>query len=133
MRRFRRLRRFSRNPLSLVGLVLVVLIVGGAAFAPWVTPYPAHAGGFVDMANAGQPPSWAHPFGTDTVGRDVLTRTIFAYRLSLALGVVVLALAAPVGVLLGLLAGYLGGWREMLVMRVTDVFLSLPPLVLALA
>jgi peptide/nickel transport system permease protein len=126
-------RQFSRNPLSVVGFALVSLIVVGAALAPWITPYPAHAGAFVDMLHAGEPPSWQHPFGTDTVGRDVLSRTVFAYRLSLLLGVVVLTLTTPLGVTLGLLAGYSGGWRETVIMRVTDVFLSLPPLVLALA
>src|SRR5690606_37189645 len=102
-------------------------------FAPWLTPYPRHAGAFVDIANASQPPSLAHPFGTDNVGRDVLTRTVYAYRLSLMLAVVVLMIAAPVGVTLGLIAGYSRGVAETVIMRVTDVFLSLPPLVLALA
>src|SRR4051812_41066600 len=95
-------RRFGRNPLSVVGLVLIVLIVCGALLAPWITPFPAHAGAFVDIAHAGEPPSWAHPFGTDTVGRDVLSRTMFAYRISLFLGVVVIALTTPLGVVLGL-------------------------------
>lgn len=125
--------RFSRNPLSMVGLAVVVLIVLGAALAPWVTPHAHHAGAVVDIANAGKPPSLAHPFGTDTVGRDVLTRTVFGYQLSLLLSIVVLALATPVGVVMGLLAGYYPGWRETVIMRTTDVFLAIPPLVLALA
>lgn len=124
---------FRRNPLSLVGLAIVSLVLLAAALAPVVTPYPEHSGAFVDIRNASKPPSLAHPFGTDNVGRDVLTRTVYAYRLSLGLAVIVLAVAAPVGVSLGLMAGYFGGWRETVIMRVTDVFLSLPPLVLALA
>ena len=87
----------------------------------------------VDFANANKPPSGAYLFGTDIVGRDLLTRIVFAYRMSLILGVVVLAIAVPIGVTLGLLAGYLGGWRETVLMRVTDIFLSIPPLVLAIS
>ena len=125
--------RLARNPLSVVGLVVVVALCVLAAFAPYLTPYPAHAGAFLDFPNASRPPSWAHPFGTDTVGRDILTRVAFAYRVSIVLGVVVLGLAAPVGVTLGLVAGYRPGRVETLIMRVTDVFLAIPPLVLALA
>jgi len=125
--------RFSRNPLSVAGLVIVLAVTLAALAAPFVTPYPAHAGSFLDFANASQPPSAAHLFGTDTIGRDVLTRVVFAYRVSLLLGVVVLSLAAPVGIVMGLLAGYHGGRIETLLMRITDVFISVPPLVLALA
>lgn len=132
-RRSRLWYKFSRNPLSVVGLVIVGAISLAAVFAPYVTPYPEHAGRFVDFANASAPPSWAHPFGTDTIGRDILTRIIFGYRISLELGVVVLALAVPVGVVLGLLAGYFSGITELVIMRITDVFLAIPPLVLALA
>ena len=74
-----------------------------------------------------------HSFGTDLVGRDLFTRIIYAYRLSLILGVVVLAIAAPVGVTIGLVAGYMGAWIEFVLMRITDVFLSIPPLVLAMS
>jgi len=131
--RSRALYKFGRNPLSLVGLFIVGAILAGALLAPWITPYPAHSGGFVDIVNAGKPPSAAHLFGTDTVGRDVLTRTIYAYRMSLLLAVVVLSITVPIGVGAGLVAGYFQGWREAIIMRVTDVFLSMPPLVLALA
>lgn len=125
--------KFSRNPLSVIGLIIVVLIVLAAIFAPLVTPFPQHAGAFTDFANASQPPSGKHLLGTDTIGRDILTRSIFGYRVSLLLGLVVLGIAVPVGVLLGLLAGYLGGWWESIIMRITDVFIAIPPLVLALA
>ena len=124
---------FRRNPLSTVGLAIVAVILGGALFAPWLTPYPAHAGSFVDFANASMPPSLAHPFGTDPVGRDILTRIVFAFRTSLLLAIVVLSITVPTGVIAGLVAGYFPGWRETVIMRITDVFLSVPPLVLALA
>jgi peptide/nickel transport system permease protein len=130
---YRAWRRFARNPLSVLGLALMAAIVVGALLAPWITPYPQHAGAVVDVAQSGKPPSAAHVLGTDTVGRDILTRVAFGYRLSLVLGIVVLSVATPIGVIVGLLAGYLGGWRETVLMRVTDVFLSIPPLVLALA
>jgi peptide/nickel transport system permease protein len=122
-----------QNPLSLIGLLLVTMVVLSAIFADFITPFPSHAGPVVDFANFNKPPEWPYIFGTDLVGRDLLTRVIYAYRVSLILGVVVLALAVPVGVVVGLLAGYLGGWTDYLLMRVTDVFLSIPPLVLALS
>lgn len=126
--------KFSRNPLSVVGLCIVAFVVFCAVFAPWVAPYPEHAGPYVNYQEANQPPSFAHPFGTDIFGRDVLSRVFFAFRSSLLMGVVVLALVVPVGVTLGLLAGYFkDSWIDALIMRVTDIFLSVPPLILALA
>lgn len=125
--------RFSRNPLSLIGLALVLIVALGAILAPWVTPYPEHAGRYVNFAEAGQPPSFRHLLGTDTFGRDLFSRVLFGYRTSLLLGVVVLALAVPVGVLLGLMAGYLQGRIGAWIMRIADVFVAVPPLVLAMA
>jgi len=126
--------KFSRNPLSIVGLTAVLLIIFLAVFAPYVAPYPKHAGKFVNFAEASQPPSWKYPFGTDVVGRDVLSRILFGYRFSLVMAVIVLALVVPPGVVLGLIAGYLKGkWIDTIIMRITDIFLSIPPLVLALA
>ena len=126
--------KFSRNPLSVIGAVAVLLIIFLLAFAPYVAPYPEHAGSFVDFSGARQPPCWDHPFGTDTVGRDIMSRIFFAFRFSMAMGAVVLTLTVPVGVTLGLLAGYKKGtWIDTVVMRTTDIFVSVPPLVLALA
>ena len=121
------------NPLSLIGLVLVGIVVFSAVFADVITPFPEHVGAVVDFANFNQPPHWPNIFGTDLVGRDLFTRVVYAYRISLILGVVVLVIAVPVGVAIGLAAGYLGGWTEYLLMRLTDVFLSIPPLVLAMS
>ncbi|WP_411034816.1 ABC transporter permease [Shinella sp. BYT-45] len=123
----------ARNPLSLIGLVLVAIVVFSAVFADVITPFPAHVGAVVDFANFNQPPHWPNIFGTDLVGRDLFTRVVYAYRISLVLGIVVLAIAVPIGVAIGLAAGYLGGWTEYLLMRLTDVFLSIPPLVLAMS
>jgi peptide/nickel transport system permease protein len=125
--------KFSRNKLSVFGLVLVIGFVSVAILASVITPYPEHAGPFVDFANATQPPSLAHWFGTDVIGRDILSRVVFGYRVSLELAFIVLVIAVPTGVIPGLIAGYFGGWWEAVIMRVTDVFLSIPPLVLALA
>ncbi|GAB4568201.1 MAG: ABC transporter permease [Anaerolineae bacterium] len=125
--------RLRRSAVSLLGLGIVTVIVLAAIFAPYITPYPEDAGNAVHFANAHEPPSLKHPFGTDEIGRDVLTRVVFGARISLALGVVVLTIAIGVGVPLGLIAGYWGGRVSTIIMRVTDVFLAIPPLVLALA
>jgi peptide/nickel transport system permease protein len=125
--------KFSRNPLSVPGLIMVLVIAIIAIIAPLIAPYPEHVGIFVDFRNTEQPPSWLYLFGTDDNGRDIFSRTLYAYRASLGIGVLVLALAVPVGVVLGLLAGYYSGLVETIIMRTTDVFLALPPLVLAMA
>jgi len=125
--------RFSRNRLSVIGLVLVLAFVAVAIAAPWVAPFPLHAGAAIDFANASQPPSARNWCGTDLVGRDVLSRIFFGYRISLSVSIMVLAIAVPIGVAPGLVAGYLGARWETAIMRITDVFLSIPPLVLAMA
>ncbi len=121
------------NPLSLLGLILVSLVIIAAVFAPWLAPYPTHNGAVVDFLNSNNPPSTQNLMGTDLVGRDIFSRIIYAYQISLMLGIVVLAIATPIGTVVGLLAGYLGGWAEAVLMRIVDVFLSIPPLVLAIA
>lgn len=127
-------RRFRRNPLSIIGLSLVLGIITMAALASVLAPFPNDGRGeAVHFSRSFQPPSLTHPFGTDEVGRDLLSRLLFGARLSLLLGVIVLSLAVSVGVPLGLVAGYCGGVVESLIMRITDIFLALPALVLALA
>lgn len=126
--------KFSRNPLSVIGAATVLLVTLMAIFAPFVAPYPQHAKPFTDFANASHPPSWEHLFGTDEIGRDILSRVIFGFRFSISMGLVVLSIVVPVGVLLGLLAGYYQGtWIDTVIMRITDIFLAVPPLILALA
>jgi len=126
--------KFSRNRMSVLGLATVLIVSLLAIFAPFIAPYPAHAGRFVNFAEANQPPSAQHLLGTDVVGRDVLSRILFGYRYSLTMGIIVLLLVVPPGVVLGLVAGYWKGkWIDTIVMRITDIFLAVPPLVLALA
>jgi len=126
--------RFSRNPLSVFGLVVLIVIVLAAIFAPYITPYPEHAKPYTNFQAGGKPPSLEYFFGTDRVGRDVFSRVIFGYRFSLLIGIVVLGLGVAPGIILGLIAGYhQGTWIESVIMRITDVFLAVPPLVLALA
>ncbi len=129
----RTFRILLRNPLSLVGFVLVMLVVLMAVFAPWIAPFPTHNGAVVDFLNNNRAPSAQNWMGTDLVGRDIFSRILYAYQISLILGVVVLAIATPIGTVFGLMAGYLGGWIEAVLMRIVDVFLSIPPLVLAIA
>ena len=133
LRRSRAWYQFSRNPLSVVGLAIVVTVALATALAPYITPFPEHAGMFVDFKNSSTSPNDLNLLGTDNIGRDVLTRLIFAYRVSFGLGIVVLGIAVPLGVVLGLVGGYYRGRIETVVMRITDIFLALPPLVLGMA
>lgn len=126
--------KFAAGGLSVVGLALVVLIVVLAVFSPWIAPYPEDAGAVVNFANAMQPPSAQHLMGTDLAGRDVLSRLLISLRGSLLMGVLVLAISVPVGFVIGVIAGYFKDTLlDTLLMRTTDIFLSIPPLVLALA
>lgn len=126
-------RRFRQNPVSVVGLGLIVFVLLVALVGPFVVPYPGDATGALHIAQRLLPPSTAHWFGTDDVGRDIFTRVIVGSRISLQVGVTVLIVATSIGVTLGALAGYLGGRLDELVMRVTDVFLTVPGLILAMA
>ncbi|MCJ8324196.1 MAG: ABC transporter permease [Rhizobiales bacterium] len=121
------------NPLSLLGLFLVTLVIILAIFADFIAPFPEHRGAVVDFVNFNKAPEWPYIMGTDLVGRDIFSRIIYAYRISLLLGVFVLSIAVPIGVTMGLIAGYMGGKTEYILMRITDVFLSIPPLVLAMS
>ena len=126
--------KFRRNKLSLVGLGAILAIVLIAIFASWLAPYPSSAGLYVNFAAAGQAPSWAHLFGTDQAGRDVLSRVMFAFRYSLMLMGVVLSITVAPGVVLGLIAGYYNGRRiSTFIMRLADIFVAVPPLLLALS
>jgi peptide/nickel transport system permease protein len=126
--------RFSRSSLSKVGLVIALVSVFLALAAPYVTPYPKHAGLVTNFKDKFEPPNLSYLFGTDEIGRDVLSRTIFGFQYSLMMAAVVLALVVPPGVISGLIAGYYRGtWIDTVIMRISDVFIAVPPLVLALS
>jgi ABC-type dipeptide/oligopeptide/nickel transport system permease subunit len=130
------LRRLLGNPGGIVGLVLVALVVLVAVLAPLLSPHdPAQQ----DIASRLQPPFWAeggsldHPFGTDSVGRDILSRVIYGSRVSIFVGLVATAASALMGVSMGLMAGYLGGTSDSVISRLGDVQQAIPFLVLAIA
>jgi peptide/nickel transport system permease protein len=127
------LRAFRRDPLAVVSLVVIVLFVLGAILAPVLTPYPEQGRGDPNILEKFQPPSRAHPLGTDYLGRDVWARILFGGRSSLSIGLLVVFVASVIGIPLGAIAGYFGGWIDNVLMRITDIFLAFPPLLLAIA
>jgi len=129
----RYVRAYTRSASSMAGLVIVIIFVVVTAIGPWIVPYPEDARGAVHLERKLQPPSATHWFGTDEVGNDVYTRVILGARVSLEIGLIITVVAAFIGVPLGLVAGHVGGRVGETIMRVTDVFLSVPALVLALA
>jgi ABC-type dipeptide/oligopeptide/nickel transport system permease subunit len=110
-------------------LVVLAVIATGTLLAPWLTPYDPLA---MDYENQLLAPSLSHPFGTDLFGRDVFSRVLHGSRISLSVGLLAALLAAVPGLLVGLLSGYYGGWFDQLVMRLTDLALAFPSLILAL-
>ena len=124
-------RRFLRNRLAVIGLLIVLALVLVAIFANQLAPYSPYVG---DLRTTRLlPPSAAHWFGTDDQGRDILSRVIFGARITLVVVVMVALLAAPIGLVVGTVAGYAGGLIDAALMRVTDIFLAFPRLILALA
>jgi peptide/nickel transport system permease protein len=124
---------FSRSFSSMLGLFLVLLFLILAVAGPALAPYPEDTMGAVHLDNRLQAPSLAHPFGTDEMGNDILSRVIVGTRTSLWIGLIITGVAALIGVPLGIFAGYMGGRIREVIMRITDVFLSVPGLALALA
>ena len=122
--------RLKRSPLTLVGIGIIFCLLLTAMFASWIAPYDPYR---LDPSNRLKPPSSKHWFGTDTAGRDMLTRIIFGTRISIRIGSTVVFLALISGSLIGLFSGYLGGRFDEVVMRITDIFFSVPYLVLAMA
>ncbi|MDE1947803.1 MAG: ABC transporter permease [Burkholderiales bacterium] len=125
--------RLRQSGLSLVGLVLVVMLLVVAAAGPWMAPYADQLSGAIDAAGRLQPPSAAHWMGTNELGQDVFTLVLGGARISLFAGLAVVLLGAAVGTVVGAIAGYLGGWTDEVLMRFTDLALTLPGLILAMA
>ena len=121
-----------RNPLTKVGFILMFLMVFIAIFAPYIAPYPVSGYESVQTGYRLQPPSWDHWMGTDIYGRDIFSRILYGTRIALFAAVTVVAFSLIVGVPLGLIAGYYGGMVDEVIMRITDLFLAFPALLLAM-
>ena len=122
-----------RNPLLAAGAIMCLAIVALAVLAPALAPFPDDAGSATHPLETLEPPSATHPFGTDQVGRDLLSRVLYGARISPLIAVLVLTISCAIGIPLGIAAGYFGGIVDEVLMRVTDVFLAFPALLLALA
>lgn len=124
------LRRLARNRGAVLGAILLILLIGVGIMAPLVAPYDP-----LEMAPKDrlQPPGPAHWFGTDNFGRDIFTRVVYGTRISLPMGLISVGLAMGIGLMGGLLSGYYGGWIDAVIMRLVDVMLAFPGLLLALA
>ena len=123
----------ARNKLSLAAFIVLVLLILGALLAPWIVPSPGDISDETHIEAKFEAPSAAHLMGTDELGRDVFTRVIYGARVSISTGLLAVAIALLIGVPLGAIAGSFGGWVDNVIMRITDVFLSFPPLLLAIA
>ncbi len=123
-------RALCASPLAVAGAAILLAFVLAALLAPWIAPYDPAAN---DLINMLAPPDWAHPLGTDQLGRDVFSRVLYGGRLSLLEGVLSVALSMAVGVPLGLLSGYVGGWTDLVMMRLIDILLAFPGVLLAIA
>jgi peptide/nickel transport system permease protein len=123
--------RFAANRLAVIGMLIILGLIVLAVFAPLLAPHSPYVG---DLAKSRLlPPDASHWLGTDDQGRDILSRLIYGSRLTLQVVVLVAIIAAPLGLLVGTVAGYAGGWVDAVLMRITDIFLAFPKLVLALA
>lgn len=123
-------RHILRNRLSLAGLILICALLIFALIGPSVAPHNPYA---TDPVNKLKAPTRTHLFGTDNLGRDILTRVLYGARISVRIAVIVLLVSGTIGTLIGIIAGYFGGGIDNILMRITDVFLAFPQLILAMA
>ena len=121
---------FKRNPVAVIGLLIITSLVLVALLAPWITASDALE---LDLAGRLQPPGSEHWLGTDELGRDILDRIIWGSRITLYIVGLVSIIVVPIGLLIGVMAGYIGGWVDTVLMRLTDIFLAFPRLILAMA
>lgn len=128
---YRGLLAILTNPTALVGLIVVVLLVLMGIFAPWLSMGQSPIA--QDLTGRLAPPSAEHWFGTDELGRDIYARTLYGARATLSIVILVSIIVVPIGLAVGTVAGYLGGWVDAVLMRITDIFLAFPRLILALA
>lgn len=119
-----------RQPLGMAAALFLLLVVICALFAPWIAPYPPDA---IDLASRLQPPSASHWAGTDEVGRDILSRLIHGARASLGVGLGIVLIGSSLGIVIGSVAGYLGGTTDAVIGRIVDTLLAMPAMVIALA
>ncbi len=124
------LHRVLHNPLGFIGLLIITLTLFTAIFADVLAPYDPYA---QNISQSLQSPSPQHPFGQDDLGRDILSRIIYGSRISLMVGFVTVGISAFLGMLIGALAGYFGGWIDEILMRITDILLAFPGILLAIA
>ena len=124
------LRDLFRRRSAQIGGLIVLLLILMAVLAPWLAPYDPYA---INVKDRLQPPNWTHPFGTDDLGRDLFSRIIYGARTTIQTGVVVVFIAASLGSLIGLISGYYGGTVDLIIMRVIDIMLAFPYILLALA
>lgn len=123
-------RRFFRDPKAIVAVVILSVFIGVAVSADFITPYGENE---QSPRESLEFPSLAHPFGTDRLGRDLLTRIVYGTRVSVSVGLIAVGLAAGIGVPLGLISGYFGGWTDEILMRFVDAWIAFPQLILLLA
>ena len=123
-------RKFRRQPVALIAGGFVVALIVVAVLAPWLVPYDAE--NFFDYDKLNMPPSAAHWFGVDSLGRDIFSRILMGARISLAAGFISVAVGAVVGTVLGLVAGYFEGWWDRAIMRLSDVLFAFPGILLAI-
>ena len=123
-------RRFKENKLAVFGMILVGIMITIAIFAPIISPHDPYE---TDPINKLQAPSRSHPLGTDALGRDVLSRLFFGARIALSIGILIILFEGFIGIILGILSGFLGGWIDKIVMWAVDVLRSFPVIVLAMA
>ncbi|MCZ4272038.1 ABC transporter permease [Maritalea porphyrae] len=122
--------QLAHNPLAVIGAIIIGGLIITALFAPWIATHSPIA---QDLSNRLLPPSSTHWMGTDELGRDIWSRVVFGSQITLTIVMLVAVIAAPLGLVVGAIAGYFGGWADRVLMSITDIFLSMPKLILALA